>query len=180
MLCGACLREPPPWDVCLVWADYAYPWSTVIGRWKFAHQPALARHVAHWLRQHAAIAQAVDGADLLVPVPAAAARLRQRGYNPAAQLTRCLDPRRHAPWALARVREDAAPQSLLPRKDRLRNMRDVFTVPPPVRHRIQGRHVLLLDDVMTTGTTLREATRALQQAGVARVTAVCVARTAPN
>ena len=57
--CGACLRQPPPWQACHVWVDYAYPWADLLTRWKLHQQPALARPIAHWLGADPAIAAAV-------------------------------------------------------------------------------------------------------------------------
>ena len=174
--CGACLRQPPPWQACHVWVDYAYPWADLLTRWKLHQQPALARPIAHWLGADPAIAAAVAQADVLVPIPLSRQRLRQRGFNQAAQLTALLAPAKSHPMALQRQQE-APSQRGLTRVQRQRNLRQAFHVPAPAA--VQGQRVLLLDDVLTTGATLQAACLALQAAGVQEVAVVAVART-PN
>lgn len=118
--------------------------------------------------------------DALVPIPLSGPRLAERGYNQALQIA--LAMRAHAPlvcppvraeW-LARARHTAR-QSEQSQPDRGRNLQGAFEVPDPAR--VAGRHIMLVDDVLTTGSTLAEATRALQAAGAAQVSAVVVART---
>ncbi len=172
--CGRCLRQPPPWQACYVWVDYGYPWADVLTRWKLHPQPALARPIAQWLRASPALAAAVAQADALVPVPLSAQRLRQRGFNQAAQLARLLAPQKCWLTALQRPRETPSQRGLT-RAARLRNLRRAFTVPAPAL--VQGRHILLVDDVLTTGATLRGASQALLHAGAATVSVLAVART---
>lgn len=174
--CGTCLRHPPPWLACHVWADYAYPCRELIARWKFAAHPSLARHFAAWMRETPRIAQVLQSVDVLVPVPTGTARLRQRGYNPAAQLASHLGGPRALPFALWRT-QAGAPQSSLSRQGRLLNMRRAFVLNPQYRADIQGRRVLLVDDVMTTGATVHAAARVLQRAGPASLQVLCMART---
>jgi ComF family protein len=123
-----------------------------------------------------AAARAPLDAELVVPVPLHPARLRQRGFNPAALLARALARARGvplAPRALERVR-DTPSQTGLHRRARARNVAGAFRVRPGAR--IPAR-VWLVDDVVTTGATLREAARALRRAGARRVIALCAART---
>jgi len=156
--------------------DYDYPWSTLITRWKFGEQPALAQHFARWMRQAPCIAAAIAQADVLIPIPLSAQRMRERGYNPAAQLARYLSCEKYLPHALLRARHTPA-QSHLTRAQRLRNLRHAFTVAPALQAAIAGKSVLLVDDVMTTGATLTTASRCLLQAGAARIQVLCMART---
>ena len=149
--CGACLRQPPPWQACHVWVDYAYPWANLLTRWKLHQQPALARPIAHWLGADPAIPAAVAQADVLVPIPLSRQRLRQRGFNQAAQLTALLAPAKSHPMALQRQQE-APSQRGLTRAQRQRNLRQAFHVPPPAA--VQGQPRLLVDDVLTTGATV--------------------------
>lgn len=174
--CGTCLRHPPPWQICHVWTDYAYPCSELITLWKFASHPSLARHFAAWMRETPRIAEVIKSVDVLVPVPTGTTRLRQRGYNPAAQLASHLGGSHALPFALWRMRA-GSPQSSLSRQSRLLNMRRAFALNPQHQADIQGRRVLLVDDVMTTGATVRAAARALQRAGPASLQVLCMART---
>lgn len=174
-LCGRCLQSPPPWGHCVVLGEYAYPLSGLIAQWKFGHQAALARHFALWLRQSPEVAQLLSAADALVPMPLSDERLRERGYNPAALLTAHLSPKLHAPHWLVRTRHTRA-QSGLSRTKRLRNVAGAFAVPSVHVPHVRGARLVLVDDVITTGATLRSATAALLRAGAAQVDVLCVVR----
>lgn len=117
----------------------------------------------------------VDG---LVPVPLHAERLRQRGYNQAELLAYELSLLCHRP--LLRLLEKPFPtpaQSGLNQQQRRRNMRGAFRVIPGSEEQLVGKCLLLVDDVLTTGSTLDACARALRQAGCADVRAVTVAIT---
>ncbi|MFT4194556.1 ComF family protein [Ottowia sp.] len=174
--CGACLREPPPFDRCLVAARYGWPWARCIGQFKFRGDPGLAAPLAAMLAAAPGVAQALAEADLVLPVPLSAERLSERGYNPAQLLAQALAPGRMRTGLLLRPRH-APPQHGLPRAERLKNVRGAYAVDPPKAPLLHGRRVALVDDVMTTGASLREAARALRDAGVAHVTALAFART---
>ena len=114
------------------------------------------------------------GPDLVVPVPLHPRRLRARGFNPATLMARSLarDLRvRLDPVALGRVR-DTPSQTGLDRRARRRNVRSAFVA----RVRVPPR-IWLVDDVVTTGSTLGEAARALRRAGARSVVGICAART---
>jgi ComF family protein len=178
--CGACLRDPPPLDACHTAVDYGWPWTVCMARFKFHGQPQLARSFAALLARKTAVTQVIAHADCVLPIPMTSQRLAERGYNPAWLLTRQLalklaSPNAHAD-VLLRIRE-SAPQRELRRHQRIRNLRDAFVVQPAYSAHIRGQRVVLVDDVMTTGATLRAAARALRQAGVAYITALVFART---
>lgn len=177
--CGACLRTPPPLDRCIAALDYAFPWDRLLQRYKF-HQ-ALDLHQALLDRLDQALSSALaEEPDLLLPVPLAPERLRERGYNQSLELARALARRRRLrcePRLLLRLR-DTAHQLQLPPDERAANVRQAFAVEPLRAAELRGAHVALLDDVMTTGATLHELARVLRQAGAARIQAWVLARTA--
>ena len=181
-MCGPCLRRPPPWSAAVCAEDYAFPWDRLVADFKFHGQPELAQPLADRLAQAVRDALQTGGAaapELLVPVPLSAARLRERGYNQAWELARRLGAGlgiRAEPGVLLRP-VDTAHQALLPRAERERNLRSAFMVEPARRGAVTGRCIALVDDVMTTGATLREATLELQRAGAAEVRAWAFART---
>lgn len=175
-VCGACLLNPPQMDVCLAAVDYGYPWSGVIGAFKFRQQPHWARSLAQLLRATPAVEAAIEGAHLVVPVPLSAARLRERGYNQALELARALAPRKTDSAILLRT-QDGQAQHHLPRALRLRNLAHAYAVDPMQYPKIRGRRVVLVDDVLTTGTTLNRASYALRQAGASHITGLVFART---
>lgn len=173
--CGICLRDPPPLDRCLAALPYAFPWAQLIGEFKFRHNLGLAHSFATLLRSTPWIEPALERCDVLLPIPLGPRRLRSRGYNQALELARMLEPHKlQAHWL---IRSGETPeQHRLPREQRLRAIKGVFAVDPLQARGLQGRHVVLLDDVMTTGATLFEAARVLRQCGAAHITAVALAR----
>ncbi|MDR0458655.1 MAG: ComF family protein [Burkholderiaceae bacterium] len=178
--CGACLRDPPPWDACHAAVDYGWPWTVCVARFKFHGQPQLARALTALLKRDAAVTHAIAQADCVLPIPMTRQRLAERGYNPAwllaQQLTRPLAPHKARADALLRTRE-STPQRELRRSQRIRNLRGAFMAQPARGACIQGQRIVLVDDVMTTGATLREAAHVLRQAGAAHITAIVFART---
>ena len=174
--CGACLHHPPIWQQAHAWVDYHYPWNHLVTRWKFVQHPALAQHFARWMLQDSTVQAALAAADVLIPIPLSPERMRERGYNPAAQLAKYLRPDKLQLHCLQRVRHTPA-QSDLTRAQRLRNLRGAFAVAARMQSQIAGRTVLLVDDVMTTGATFTMASRSLLQSGAAQVNVLCLART---
>ncbi|HYP83422.1 ComF family protein [Variovorax sp.] len=175
--CGACLRHPPPLDACAACCDYAWPWPEHIGRFKYQGDPGWAATIATLMRSAPWVEPVLDAAQVVVPMPLAPGRLRQRGFNQALELARRLVPaQRLEPRLLLRTRE-TTPQSGLDRRARLANLRGAFAVAPARAHRLQGAQVALVDDVMTSGASLFAAAQALRDAGAAGVSAVVFART---
>ena len=171
-LCGACLQRPFPLERCVALFRFQPPLSDLVHRLKFRQQLVVARLLGGMLAAHLAPLQ--QRPELIVPVPLHPRRLRERGYNQALELARPLA--RHwgialAPRLCRRVRATAA-QTELDLRQRRRNLRHAFQVCGEVT----GRHLVLLDDVMTSGSTLAELARSLRRAGAARVDAWVLAR----
>lgn len=173
--CGACLRAPPPVDRCLAALPYRFPWAQLLGDFKFREHTGLAASFATLLRSTPWVEPALEACDVLLPIPLGPQRLRQRGYNQSLVLARALEPHKLQVHWLLRHR-DTPEQHQLPRSARLRAVQGVFALDPLQAPRLQGRRVVLLDDVMTTGATLWEAARVLRQHGVAHITALALTR----
>jgi ComF family protein len=159
--------------------DYAYPWDSLIARFKFRSEPGWARALALPMLQRAQAEGLLPSAALLVPIPVTTRRLAERGYNQAWELTkvlRRLTGQAALADALVRVRE-APDQHRLPQDQRLLNLRGAFAAHPDHVAAMAGASVVLIDDVRTTGATLNHAAQALLQAGVADVQALVLART---
>jgi ComF family protein len=143
---------------------------------KYAPRPALARFFGFLMGN--AFGEALMGvcADAVVPVPLHGRRLRQRGFNQAVLMAEGL----HRSLNVRILRDGLLrwrwtdPQVSLSRPRREANMRGAFRVPRPSA--VEGRRLILLDDVYTTGSTLREAARALKEAGARQVHVVALAR----
>ena len=176
--CGACLRTPPPLDRTIAALDYAFPWDGLLQRYKFHQAIDLRASLVDRLDQSVGVAEA-EAPDWLLAVPLNAQRQRERGYNQSYELARALARRRALRCdgdLLLRVRETSR-QTQLNAKDRAANVCGAFAVEPGRRKLLQGRHIVLVDDVMTSGATLYELARVLRQAGAANVQAWVVART---
>ncbi|MEY8875636.1 MAG: ComF family protein [Leptothrix sp. (in: b-proteobacteria)] len=176
--CGACVLTPPPWQAARAAVDYGYPWDLLLARFKFRDQPDLADPLAALLL--ASLQQAErPPVDCVLPAPLATERLRERGYNQAWELARRvarpLGLPAQADWLLRPV--GGAHQAALGRAARWRQVRDVFALSPAGRAGVAGRHVALVDDVMTTGATLQALTELLGREGAASVQVWVVART---
>jgi ComF family protein len=169
-LCGRCLSEPPDYDATSAVFAYEFPADALVHALKFRGELALASFLGR------ALLERISGArvDCVIPVPLSAKRLRERGYNQAAEIARHLMAGKMEVDLCIRER-DAAPQMELPWAERQRNVRGVFRC----KRSLHGATVAVVDDVMTTGATLDEIARTLKRAGAARVVNWVVARTLP-
>jgi ComF family protein len=170
--CGACLQRRPPLDAVHAAFVYARPLDRLLPRFKFHGDLAAGRLLAQ-LMADAFVGR--ERPEAVVPIPLHGRRLRTRGYDQALELARplarSLDLSLRAD-TLRRVRPTAA-QSELSALARRRNVRDAFVATGATKLPV---HVVLLDDVMTTGATLHAAAKALRRVGVQRVDAWVCAR----
>jgi ComF family protein len=176
-LCGRCLRDPPAFDATVTLADYAAPVDGLIVALKFGHRLEIARALGHMLGQRLVATAPADA--LVVAVPLAFERQRERGFNQALEIARVAA--RFAGLsllvdALVRIRH-RVPQESLALDARRRNVRGAFSVPARMEPKVAGRSIVVVDDVMTSGSTLDEAARLLKRAGARQVFNATVART---
>ncbi len=172
--CGACQRHAPAYARTLALYRYAPPVDHFIRNLKFHH----ALHLADLLGERLALrlADRAVRADLIMPIPLHPARLRERGYNQALEIARPLARALGRPLdftTLQRVRATAA-QSDLSLVQRQRNLRGAFAVRPGAR--LDGVRVALVDDVMTSGSTVQSVAQALCAAGAQEVEVWVIAR----
>jgi len=188
--CGACLRRPPPLAAVHAACRYGFPLDRLLLRFKFHHDLTAGRLLSQLMAE---ACTPLPRPDAVIPIPLHRARLRHRGYDQALELARPLARALSLPLldnVLQRVRATSA-QSELDAGARRRNLRNAFAVDGvALRHVLPGhvllghvlpgpvlpRHVVLVDDVMTTGATLHAAAAALLRAGVQRVDAWVCAR----
>lgn len=180
-ICGTCLSDPPAFEQTWVACDYAAPLDQLVLSLKFGHQLSIAPALAQRL---AAATNRLDQPlpELLIPVPLSPARLAQRGFNQSLEIARPLARQLQLPLypqLLQRVRDTTA-QSLLPPDQRRRNILHAFAPDEEYEDKIRGRHVGVVDDVMTTGATLHEIAACLRRHGAQRVTNLVFARTPPH
>ncbi|MDP2367030.1 ComF family protein [Rhodoferax sp.] len=175
--CGACVLAPPPLDACIAAVSYDYPWTDLISHFKFHGQPGLARSLGRLMRSAPWVEPALEQADLVIPMPLSAPRLRERGFNQAVELAKQLAPTGRIESRLLLRIKDTAPQLKLNRNERLTNLNNAFAVEPLKAPCLKAARVVLLDDVMTSGASLHAAARALRGAGAGHITGIVFART---
>jgi ComF family protein len=180
--CGRCLAHPPPVDATVAAVDYAPPLDQLVLRLKFGAALAHAGWFAEALTDAVLASPGLELPELLCPVPLADPRLRARGFNQALEIARPLARALGVPLErelLLRVRATAAQSTVRP-SERADNLRGAFTVAAPHVALVRGRHIGVVDDVMTSGHTLAELAATLKRFGAARVTNLVFARTPPS
>lgn len=175
LICGACRRHRPAFAYARAAARYGDHARDALHAFKFGGRRALASPLGDLLAELGP-ALPLPGVDVIVPVPLHPRRERERGFNQSWLLAR----RVAAAWRIT-ARADVlirpvatAPQTALGGEARRLNVGGAFRVRRP--ELVAGRHVLLVDDIMTTGATAEACARALREAGAATVGVVTVAR----
>jgi len=173
-VCGACLHDPPPFASSFVPFRYAYPLDHLVQGLKFRNELACGRVLAQ-LFATCLLARGTPLPQAIIPVPLAQRRYRQRGYNQASELA--LSIRRVTGVAvtsdIAIRQRETAEQAGLDRKARRRNLTGAFASVAP----LHARHIAILDDVVTTGSTVRELADVLRRAGAEQIEVWAIART---
>jgi ComF family protein len=176
LTCSACIQQRPVIDACCAALTYCWPWAHLITQFKFYNDAAWARHFALLMQSAPFADDALRHADILIPIPLSKQRLAERGFNQSLMLARHLSKAKTQSQTLLRM-INTAPQSSLKRKERLTNLTGAFVVAPLMAAPLRGQNILLIDDVMTSGSTLNFAARVLKQAGAAHVGALVLAKT---
>lgn len=167
--CGACLKTPPHFNRTIAVFRYDFPVDRIIHALKYGHQLA----VAGWLGEKM-VKQLHADHQLLIPLPLHPDRLRERGFNQSAEIARMIGNCLNLAVDRSSVIRNRAtpPQAAQPLKERHKNVRGAFECTAD----FSGRHILLIDDVMTTGATVNECARVLKLHGAADVTVLVAAR----
>jgi ComF family protein len=176
-LCGACIAHLPRYDAVTAVFVYQHPLDALVQAFKYGGNLALATLLGDALGQTVA-ASTDERADLIIPMPLSARRLRERGFNQAVELARRVGRITGVTVASGMCRKivDTQPQAALPWKARAQNVRGAFVCDAD----LQGKNVAVIDDVMTTGATLNELARNLRRAGAAHISGWVVARALRN
>lgn len=168
--CGQCLASPPPWQRLYRLGEYGFPLSQLIHQLKFGKKFWLAQPLGQLLAQ-----QIDQPAPLLLPVPLHPLRRFSRGFNQSSDLARAIADNTHSrclPDGFCRIRHTKV-QKQLTKKEREKNLHQAFILnakPLP-------DHIAIVDDVVTTGSTVTELTHLLQNEGVKRVDIYCICYT---
>ncbi len=171
--CGQCLKKPPAFDHAISLFEYKDDAASLIMQLKFHDRLALSRLFGQLMLDRVRV-EGVAGVDALLPVPLHRSRLRSRGFNQSVELARMLGRGLQIPLLRHQVERVVATsqQTGLDAKTRRQNIRGAFRVMAAMPY----EHVAIVDDVVTTGSTVNELSRVLKKAGVKTVSVWSVAR----
>jgi ComF family protein len=175
-ICGPCWKVPPHFEAARAAYVYDGPCRDLIHSFKYHNKTHLRRPLALLTIDSLSDFITSQAPDLIMPVPLHRARLRSRGFNQAILLGEVISRRSRIPLDrdnLKRVRW-TEPQVSLSADERRTNVKGAFSVKDPSR--VNGCSILLVDDVLTTGSTVDECSRILKSAGASTVSVVTVAR----
>ncbi|UFS55505.1 ComF family protein [Comamonadaceae bacterium M7527] len=184
--CAACSTSPPAWQSAHAAVDYAFPWASLIAQFKYQRHTALARPLAGLIANSPNCNATLRQADVWLGVPIARHKLGTRGFNQthllldqlANRLSDCAGAHHwHRSKAFATRSQQLASQMGLGRAQRLRNLGSVFALSQQGAAGLRAKHVLLVDDVYTTGATLMALASVVQQAKPASLHVCVLART---
>ena len=173
--CAACSSRPRVFSRARAACLYDDASRDLVLQLKHADRTELAGLLSNWLSR--AAAELIEDSDLIAPVPMRPLRLLRRRYNQAAELARPLARRWRKPYApqvLQRLKDGG--QAGKSASGRRRAVAGAFEVPERSKRLVEGRRVLVVDDVMTTGSTAEACARALLRAGARAVDLAVVAR----
>lgn len=172
ILCRHCLTLQPAFDQAHVPFIYAENISYLIRKLKFNQRYSHARLLGILLAD--SLALTIDLPELIIPVPLHHSRYNKRGFNQAIEISRIVAKQLQIPLDLHSCKRHRATkhQTRLSVKQRYKNLNNAFSVKSPIKY----RHVAIVDDVMTTGTTVNELAKVLKKTGVLRVDVWACAR----
>lgn len=175
-VCGHCLTTPPAYAGVVSAFLYAEPIDQLVHDLKYGHQLRIARwfgiELVSRLLERPEVWRTID---VIVPLPLHPARMKTRGFNQSLEIARPLARALNKPLlaTIAWRNRDTPPQATLSRQDRQHNMRNAFEC----QRDLTGKTILIIDDVLTTGSSVDELARVLRLHGAAQVFVACAART---
>ena len=177
ILCGSCHQSPPIYDKLISVSNYSYPLSQLISGFKYQKKQALAQPLAMLLKKEIVdhyLAHKSDMPKLLLPVPLHFKRELSRGYNQSVLIGKQLQTELAIPLSQSHLLRTIATeaQAGLSRQKRLKNLAKAFYCQP-----LSQTHVAIIDDVVTTGATATQITKAVKKAGAKQVDIWCICRT---
>jgi len=175
-LCSGCLTEERYFTAARAIGSYEGLMVEVISRFKYQGASRLAKPLSRLLSEYKDPQLPFSEFDLILPVPLHPQRLRRRGFNQSLLLARRVSRQHSIPLdfkTLQRIRH-TQPQTELSGSERQKNIRGAFKVQDPSL--VEGKRLLLIDDVFTTGATVQECSKVLLKAGAKRVDVLTLAR----
>jgi ComF family protein len=172
LVCGQCIKKPPSFDQALIGYVFEEPLRKLLHQFKYHNGLYLTSFLSQLMLQ--AIEKHSIAGQCLIPVPMHPQRLKQRGFNQAALLAKYLAKKLNLPYDLKSCQKiiNTAPQASLDGEERKKNLRQAFHVKP-----LSYQHIILIDDLLTTGSTANELAQAIKKTGVKKVDVWCCART---
>jgi len=172
LVCGHCCLKKPHYDRAIAAYHFEEPLRTLLHEFKYHEGLYLCSFFATLIMR--SIPQDALKTQCLIPIPMHPNRLRQRGFNQSAELVKQLSYRLKLPYDISHCKKtiNTAPQASLTAKQRQRNLRHAFHAEP-----LPYQHITLVDDLLTTGSTVNELANVLKQRGIERVDVWCCART---
>lgn len=177
-VCATCLNHRPFYRRGYAILKYESPVKTIFHEIKFQNKPWLLKVFASLVQEFTVSHPAFTAYDVMIPIPLDGQKVRERGFNQAEMIARMVQ--RSVPENkieirnLIQKRKKTLPQSQLKRHDRLKNLNGAFSIKNP--HEIKGKHVLLIDDIFTTGSTINECAKLLKENGAECVDFFTLAR----
>ena len=172
VLCGRCLKKKPYFDDSRSIFSFEKGIIGLIHKLKFHDKLAISRLLGYWLAN--TVVTKMEKPDCLLPVPLHNKRMKQRGFNQSIEISRALKKAWEIPLEMDMVRRvrETQSQTGLDVKQRKKNMKGAFEVLGVINY----QHVAIVDDVVTTGSTVNELARILKRNGVKKVSIYSVAR----
>lgn len=175
-LSAEAISNPPPFEKLRAVLIYDELARKLVSSIKYSDRTDLLRWVANWMDVSGQ--ELISDADMIMPVPLHASRLRSRRFNQAAELAHRLarlNNKEFMPEILVR-KKSTRQQVGLSETERARNVSGAFIVPQEMKINLKGKRVLLIDDVYTTGATAKAATRALKRGGASQINVLVFAK----
>lgn len=178
VLCGRCISKPPWFDYCYSLFRYEEEIIHLVHQLKFGEKISYSRTIGELLlsRLQAEIQRTKQKPECLLPVPLYKTRLRQRGFNQSIEIARIVSRKMGIPieYDIVKRQRSTVTQTGLNAKQRRKNIRKAFSVAAEIKY----KHVLIVDDVVTTGATVNELAGLLKKNKVERVGVLSIARAA--
>ncbi len=180
-VCGDCRLTPVDFEFVLAGFSFTGPIRTIVHDWKFNRFQPWGEWLAVKLGRLLMDRFASDGWDCLLPIPLYYKKYEERGFNQSNQLASKLGEIFDLPVSRLLYKEFATPaQSALKREERLTNLKNCFKIKDSYRDFFPGKRIIFVDDIYTTGATLKTAARAALTAGAEKLAAIVLARSLPK
>ena len=169
-ICGKCLKQPPHFDVTNAFLHYSYPVDALLQHYKYKNALYLCQTLASLFAKKVEMREI----DVMIAMPLHPNRMKVRGFNQSLELAKIIARQHHIALDSVSCKriKNTPPQASLPFKHRLNNMKGAFAC----NQSFAGQHVAIIDDVMTTGSSLNELAKILKKAGARKVSCYVLAR----